>query len=169
MARWSVMTTRALCVVSCAALIFSSTMVSGQAVVRDSQVTAVVQRLFVAMRASDTAATRSAFVGNGRVIPIQPGGQAAALGQGLSIDQFVAFVARNAPGVWIERAWSPAVRITGPLADLWFEYDVYRGPAFDHCGINSVQLQETTTGWKIVSMAFTSVTQGCASRPPPTL
>ena len=160
--------TRTLSSVVFATLIFSSTAAVGQTVVGDSQVTSVVQRLFVAMRASDTAATRSAFVANGRVIPINPGGQAATLGQGLTIDQFVAFVGRNAPGVWIERLWSPAVRTTGPLADLWFEYDVYRGATFDHCGINSVQLQETITGWKIVTMAFTSVTQGCASHPPPT-
>ena len=58
------------------------------------------------------------------------------------------------------------MRISGPLADLWFEYDVYRGSTLDHCGVNSVQLQETTTGWKIVTMVFTSVTQGCAARQP---
>jgi hypothetical protein len=139
----------------------------GQAVARDPQITAVVQQLFVAMKASDTAATRSAFVANGRVIPMQPGGQAPALGQGLSIDQFVAFVGRNAAGTWVERFWNPAVRISGPLADLWFEYDVYRGATLDHCGVNSVQLQETTTGWKILTMAFTSVTQGCAPHPAP--
>lgn len=149
------------------ALLFSSRALSDQTVARESQVTAVVEQLFVAMKASDTAATRSAFVANGRVIPMQAGAQAPALGQGLSIDQFVAFVGRNAAGTWIERLWDPAVRISGPLADLWFEYDVYRGATFDHCGVNSVQLQETTAGWKIVTMAFTSVTQGCAVHPPP--
>jgi hypothetical protein len=39
---------------------------------------------------------------------------------------------------------------------------------FDPCGVNSVQLQETTTGWKIVTMAFTSLTQGCPPHPAPT-
>ena len=120
------------------------------------------------MKASDTAATRSAFVANGRVIPTNPGGQAPSLGQGLSIDQFVAFVGRNAAGSWVERLWNPIVRISGPLADLWFDYDVYRGSALDHCGVNSVQFQETTTGWKIVTMAFTSVAQGCPPHPAPT-
>jgi len=148
--------------------LLSSRALSGQTAARDGQITAVVEQLFVAMKASDTAVTRSSFVANGRVIPVQAGGQASTLGQGLSIDQFVAFVGRNATGTWIERLWNPAVRISGPLADLWFDYDVYRGATFDHCGVNSVQLQETTTGWKIVSMAFTSVTQGCAAHPPPT-
>jgi len=79
----------------------------------------------------------------------------------------VAFVGRNAVGSWVERFWNPVVRISGPLADLWFDYDVYRGSSLDHCGVNSVQLQETTGGWKIVTMAFTSVTQGCPSHPAP--
>jgi starvation-inducible outer membrane lipoprotein len=82
-----------------AAFLLSARTASPQSGSRDAQITAVVQQLFVAMKASDTAATRSAFVANGRVIP--------------------------------------------------------------------VQLQETTAGWKIVTMAFTSVTQGCPSHPAP--
>ena len=161
-------TTRMLVQAFCAAILLSPVEASAQAGSKESQITAVVQQLFVAMKASDTAATRSAFVANGRVIPTNPGGQALSLGQGLSIDQFVAFVGRNAAGSWVERLWNPVVRISGPLADLWFDYDVYRGSALDHCGVNSVQLQETTTGWKIVTMAFTSVTQGCPAHPAPT-
>jgi hypothetical protein len=160
------LTPTAISLIAEIALLFSAQTLSGQTAARDTQVTAVVQQLFVAMKASDTAASRSAFVANGRVIPIQAGAQAPALGQGLSIDQFVAFVGRNAAGTWVERLWNPVVRISGPLADLWFEYDVYRGSTLDHCGVNSVQLQETTTGWKIVTMAFTSVAQGCAAHQP---
>lgn len=150
-----------------AALLLSARTTPAQTGSRDAQITAVVQQLFIAMKASDTAATRSAFVANGRVIPMQAGGQSGSLGQGLSIDQFVTFVGRNAVGSWVERFWNPVVRMSGPLADLWFDYDVYRGSALDHCGVNSVQLQETTAGWKIVTMAFTSVTQGCPSHPAP--
>ena len=149
------------------ALLLSAGTARAQTASRDSQITAVVEHLFVAMKASDTAATRSAFVGNGRVIPVQAGAQSASVGQGLSVDQFVAFVGRNAVGSWVERFWNPVVRNSGPLADLWFDYDVYRGSSLDHCGVNSVQLRETTGGWKIVTMAFTSVTQGCPSHPAP--
>ena len=125
---------------------------------------ATIEKLFDAMRASDTASTRGALVPTGRVIPIQAG---AGTGAGLTVDGFVAFVGRNPHGSWIERIWNPSQRVSGPLADLWFEYDVYKGTTFDHCGANAVQLQQTANGWKIVSMAFTSATQGCASHPPP--
>ena len=124
---------------------------------------AVVEKLFVAMRASDTAATRAAFVPTGRVIPIQAGASTA----GLSVDQFVAFVGRNPQGSWIERIWNPSQHVSGPLADLWFEYDVYKSTTFDHCGVNAVQLQQTADGWRVVAMAFTSATQGCPSHPAP--
>ena len=130
-------------------------------------VAATVEKLFVAMRASDTGATRSAFLPAGRVIPIQAGAPGNSASAGLSVDQFVAFVGRNAKGSWVERIWNPSQHVSGPLADLWFEYDVYKGATFDHCGVNAVQLQQTSDGWKIASMAFTSVTQGCASHPPP--
>jgi hypothetical protein len=128
---------------------------------------AVVEKLFDAMKASDTAATRNTFLPAARVIPIQPGAAVSSSPLGLSVDQFVAFVGRNPQGSWIERVWEPSQHISGPLADLWFEYDVYKGATFDHCGVNAVQLQQTASGWKIVSMAFTSATQGCASHPPP--
>lgn len=146
---------------------FHGAVVLAQSVANDP-VTSVVEKLFVAMRASDTAATRSAFMPTGRVIPIQAGIASSSATAGLSIDQFVAFVGRLPTGTWIERIWSPSQRISGPLADLWFEYDVYKGATFDHCGVNAVQLQQTSGGWKIVSMAFTSVPQGCAPHPPPT-
>ena len=130
-------------------------------------VAAVVEKLFVAMRASDTAATRAAFVSNARVIPVQAGAAPGSAAAGLSVDQFVAFVGRNPRGSWIERIWNPSQRVNGALADLWFEYDVYKGTTFDHCGANAVQLQQTSDGWRIVSMAFSSATQGCPPHAPP--
>jgi len=140
---------------------------AGGAQTPDNAVTAVVERLFAAMRASDTAATRAVFMPAGRVIPIQASAAGNSTALGLSVDQFVAFVGKNAAGSWIERIWNPSQRVSGPLADLWFDYDVYRETTFDHCGVNAVQLQQTTSGWKIVSMAFTSATAGCDSHSAP--
>lgn len=123
--------------------------------------TAVIEQLFAAMRSSDTAVIRTLFLANARVIPL-PAATA------LSVDQFVAFAGRNAPDTWIERIWSPVIKQTGPLADLWFEYDVYKGKAFAQCGVNSVQLVETGGGWRIVTMTFTASQTGCPEHPAPT-
>jgi hypothetical protein len=134
----------------------------------DSQVDTVVQRLFTAMRARDTTTIRAAFASNARIVHIPATAiDAASMGQGMSVNQFVAFSATNPPDSWIERMWNPSHRVSGPLADLWFDYDVYRSAVLDHCGVNSVQLQAANGGWKIVSMAFTAVTQGCVKRAPP--
>ena len=67
-----------------------------QAADGNRQIDAVIARLFAAMRAADTAAVRTEFVGSARVISIQPGGSASTAGQGLTVDQFVAFAATNA-------------------------------------------------------------------------
>src|SRR5262245_23861191 len=74
--------------------------VSAQAPNRERDVARVIDQLFAAMRASDTAATRAAFVANARVIPIAPNGTVETAGRGLSVDQFTTFVGRNASGTW---------------------------------------------------------------------
>jgi hypothetical protein len=140
---------------------------SAQAQSASDQPTAVIDRLWAAMAAGDSAATRALFTPAGRVLPVPAPGAPQTPGPGLSVDQFVRFVAQNPVGSWRERMWSPSVRLNGALADVWFEYDVYRAGKFDHCGFNAVQLQSTGGGWKIMSMAFTSATVGCAPHNPP--
>ena len=140
---------------------------NGQTASRDSSRVAVIHQLFAAMKASDTSATRAAFVANARIINVPGGAASQSAGKGLTVDQFVAFVGKNPVGSWIERAWSPTERVSGPIADLWFDYDVYRGSTLDHCGVNAVQLQETTEGWKILTMSFTSVANACPAHAPP--
>jgi hypothetical protein len=137
------------------------------AAVPQRDVIAVVSRLFVAMQASDTAAARTTFLPGARVIPISENGPANGASSGLTVDQFVAFSGRNPAGTWIERIWSPHLRVSGPLAELWFEYDVYNGATPRSCGVNSVQLQRSSDGWKIFTMAFTSATTGCPARARP--
>lgn len=129
-------------------------------------IVAVVERFFDALRRSDTAATRAFFLPNARILPVPPS-PAQAVPPGLSVDQFVAFAGRNPAGSWIERIWSPSVHRSGPLADLWFSYDLYHGAAFGQCGVNGVQMVETGEGWKILAMTFTAVKVGCAEHPAP--
>ena len=61
---------------------------------------------------------------------------------GLTVNAFVAFVAKTASNPWIEPMVNPDVRVSGGVALAWFEYDVHRGTAFSHCGVNAVTLRE---------------------------
>jgi hypothetical protein len=150
-----------------AALFVFSGLVSGrtlraQASAADS-VTQTLRGLFDAMRLADTASTRAVFLDGARILPIAKQSTDTTVG-GLTVDAFVAFVAKTATSPWIERMVTPDVRVSGGVALAWFEYDVHRGAAFSHCGVNAVTLRRTTVGWRIMTMAFTNAPQGsCTS------
>lgn len=133
----------------------------------EKAVLATVQRMFDAMRTKDTAAFRDIFEPNAKLVGMRtrPNGEQTV--QLLPWDQFGAFMARDTRGPWIERAWSPEVRIRGTLATVWAEYDFHFGQTPSHCGVDAVQLLKTSAGWKIVSIADTYEPTGCPKREPP--
>lgn len=135
----------------------------------DSAITSTIDRLFDAMKRSDTVAVRTAFLAGGRVIVMPAPGAPADKLTALSLDDFVKFTGNNAPGSWIERAWSPVTSTSGTLGSVWFDYDIYRNGALTQCGSNSVQLQRSGSEWKIVSMAFSARRTDCPSHPAPGL
>lgn len=134
----------------------------------EQEVRAVVQRLFDAMRAKDTAAMRALFDPDAKLVGMRPGraGEPPVV-QRLTAADFAAFVARDTRAPWIERAWDAEVRISGPLATVWAAYDFHFGETFSHCGVDAVQLLRTAQGWRIMSIADTFVREGCVRRPPP--
>ena len=68
---------------------------------------------------------------------------------------------------WIERPFNPEVRVRGTLATVWAEYDFHFASTPSHCGVDALQLIETSAGWRIVSIADTFETTGCPTRPAP--
>ena len=133
----------------------------------EQAVLATVQRLFDAMRAKDTAAFRDIFEPNARLVGMRTRQNGEQVVQVLPWDRFGAFMASDTRGPWIERAWSPEVRIRGTLATVWAEYDFHFGQTPSHCGVDAVQLLKTPAGWKIVSIADTYEPTGCPAREPP--
>ena len=130
-------------------------------------VLATVQRLVDAMRAKDTAAFRDIFEPNARLVGMRTRQNGEQTVQVLPWDRFGAFMAEDKRGPWIERAWSPEVRVRGTLATVWAEYDFHFGQTPSHCGVDAVQLLKTPSGWKIVSIADTYEPTGCPKREPP--
>jgi hypothetical protein len=130
-------------------------------------VLATVQRLFDAMRTKDTAAFRDIFEPNAKLVGLRTRQNGEQVVQVLPWDRFGAFMASDTRAAWIERAWSPEVRIRGTLATVWAEYDFHFGQTPSHCGVDAVQLLKTPAGWKIVSIADTYEPSGCPTRPPP--
>ena len=150
---WSRQTRLALVVVLLATFSVGLS-VRAQSPAADS-VSQTLRGLFDAMRSADTAHTRAVFLDGARVIPISNESSDATVG-GLTVDAFVGFVAKTASSPWLEVMHNTDVRVSGGVALAWFDYDVHRGAAFSHCGVNAVTLRRTTSGWRIVTMAFTN-------------
>lgn len=130
----------------------------------EKAVLATVQRMFDAMRTKDTAAFREIFEPNARLVGMRTRANGEQVVQVLPWERFGAMMAGDTRGQWIERAWSPEVRIRGSLATVWAEYDFHFGQTPSHCGVDAVQLLKTSSGWKIVSIADTYEATGCPKR-----
>jgi hypothetical protein len=139
----------------------------GNAASEEKAVLAVVQRMFDAMKAKDTVAFREIFEPNAKLVGMRTRPNGEQVVQVLPWDRFGTFMLNDTRGPWIERAWSPEVRIRGTLATVWAEYDFHFGQTPSHCGVDAVQLLKTPTGWKIVSIADTYESAGCPQRPAP--
>jgi hypothetical protein len=129
----------------------------------EDEVLAVVTQLFDGMRARDGDLLRSLFHADARMT-----------GTGLQDGSYTVSV--NPPDGWIEsissfsggeideRIYDPKVDVSGALAAVWAEYDLYLGGEFRHCGVDAFHLALTDAGWKIVHVADTRVTEGCPAR-----
>jgi len=129
----------------------------------EEEVLEVVSTLFDGMRTGDGVLLKSLF-------------HADALMTGTGLREGSYNVTMNPPDGWIEsissysggeideRFFDPTVEISGPLASVWTEYDLYVGGEFRHCGVDAFHLALTDDGWKIVHLADTRVTDGCPKR-----
>lgn len=66
----------------------------------------------------------------------------------------------------LERGWDPDVRVTGPVAVVWYPYDLYIDGAWSHCGVNVFNLVLHGGSWKIASITYSvELPPGCAPHP----
>jgi hypothetical protein len=154
---------RALVASLVAAAVLLPARAQAQAANAQSEVMAVVQRLFDGMRAGDSSVVRSVFHSQTRMMTAAKGPDGnLRLRVDPGIDGFVKAIGTPRPAPLDERIWNPKVEIDGPLASVWVDYALYVGDKFSHCGIDHFLLVRTDDGaWKIVSIADTRRTEGC--------
>ena len=129
----------------------------------EAEVLAVVNRLWEAMRTNDSVMARSVFDSTAQLASIVDRNGARSV-RWSRADGFVRAVG-SAKQPWIERMVAPEVRIDGPLASVWTWYDFSIDGKVSHCGYDSIELAEVTTGWKIIYLADTRQQTGC-DKPP---
>ena len=148
----------------CALAVSAPSLASAQATAPDERaaVIAVVQRLWDAMKARDTAMARAVFDSSAMLSRVVTRNGEARV-QLTPVSGFLDALGK-ATESWNERMFNPEVRIDGPLATVWTEYDFHLGTQFSHCGIDAFQLLKTSGGWKIVALADTARREGCTRR-----
>jgi hypothetical protein len=68
-------------------------------------------------------------------------------------DNFVsAIVSRPDSPVWKEKLLSFNIKIDGPLANVWVDYEFWMDDKLSHCGVNSIHLLKRKSGWKIFNI-----------------
>lgn len=55
-----------------------------------------------------------------------------------------------------ERGWSPEVRVDGPVAMVWYPYDLYLDGKWSHCGVDIFTLVRHEGKWRIAAMAWSA-------------
>jgi hypothetical protein len=119
---------------------------------------AVVQQLFDAIAAQKVDTVRSLFTPNAVLLSVKDDGTPASMPY-----QDFANLLASSKNIWLERIWNPTVLVHGPIAVVWAEYDFHLNGALSHCGVDSVSLLKTSSGWKISSISDTRETSGCTS------
>ncbi|MEO9965669.1 MAG: nuclear transport factor 2 family protein [Reichenbachiella sp.] len=129
--------------------------------IEEKQVLEVVNRVFEAMRKSDSTMLKSCFTENAATYTLfrNPAGE-PQLRAG-ALQRFIDAVGNPKEDVWNEPIWNEKVQIDGPLAAVWVDYAFYLNDQFLHCGVDAFQLAETSEGWKIFHLADTRRKSDC--------
>ena len=71
----------------------------------------------------------------------------------ISRDNFIStVVSRPESPVWKEKLLSFNIKIDGPLANVWVDYEFWLDDKLSHCGVNSIHLVKKKSGWKIFNI-----------------
>ncbi len=116
---------------------------------------ALVNQLFDAMAANDSASAAAVFHPAARIIQ--------------AVDDRIMFRSTHGLVQMIasteerheEIVWDLDINVDGNLGQAWAKYAFYRNGAFSHCGSNALSLFKGRNGWQITQLADTRRTEDC--------
>ena len=130
-----------------------------------TDVIAVVDALFDAMRKADGEAVDSLFLPNATLKSVFRNENGVRQLESGKIDEFIAVIGKETAGTLDERIWSYDVNIDADMATVWTDYTFYYAEKMSHCGVNSFTLHRTLNGWKILDITDTRSRQNCRTEP----
>jgi hypothetical protein len=131
---------------------------------REREVIGIVERLFDAMRARDTAAARVLFEPGARLqtVATRQGGLTVSED---SLGMFLRAIGTPHPEIFDERIANERVLIDGAYAVAWVDYTFYLGNQKSHCGVDAFQMVRRPAGWRIFGLTDTRRREGCPDLP----
>ena len=66
---------------------------------------------------------------------------------------------------FLERIWDPVVEVRGRTGMVWAPYDFHLNGTFSHCGIDVLTLLRLEEGWKVTTITYDVVREGCQPSP----
>ncbi len=132
----------------------------GHAQTEEESVKAVINKMFTAMRNSDSKSLMECFADSAILQSIaEKDGKISITNE--AVKDFAAFVATQPKGAADERITFDLVKTDAALATAWTPYQFYYNGKFSHCGVDSYQLVRINGQWKIQYLIDTRRKTGC--------
>ena len=124
----------------------------------DSAVTAIVQRFFDGLNATDTVVIKSTLSENARMETVIGGVEEV---KEEPIERFLVSLAKDKSMHLEEEVLSLEVRSEEEIATVWAPYRLYLNGQLTHCGVNVFTLINTVGSWKIYNVLDTRRKENC--------
>jgi len=126
----------------------------------EDSVKAAINKLFTAMKNSDSAGLVSCFADSAILQTVVEKNNETTI-ETEPVNAFAKVIASLEKGSADERITFDIVRTDGALAIAWTPYSFYYKGNFSHCGVDSYQLVRINGEWKIQYLIDTRRKDGC--------
>lgn len=130
---------------------------------QESEVRAVIAKMFQAMYKADTATLRTCFTPGATFMTYSFDSRGNSRAKGELLVDFIRGVALMGEGDMEERLTNWQCMIDDGIASVWSPYEFYFEGKFSHCGANSFQLIRVQGLWKITMITDTRRKTNCLS------
>ncbi|WP_156172151.1 hypothetical protein [Aurantiacibacter gangjinensis] len=124
-----------------------------------NRVMATVYAFMDGLEARDAEAMRAQVIDGASVTVVRQTGDGNIV-RNMEMDAVIDALAA-AEGTVLEPLFGEYPILEGPVAIVWAPFIYYRDGAFSHCGVNIFNLVDTGADWRIASVTYSHVEEGC--------
>lgn len=128
---------------------------------QQEEVRKVIDNMFEAMYARDTAALRACFTPGAQLLTYTYDAKHNPRARGETLHNFITSISAIGEADLEERLLGFQCMVDEGVASVWTPYEFYVDKKFSHCGVNSFQLINVQGEWKIASLADTRRRTDC--------